>query len=140
MISFIEPKQKAEKEQPLIAKTFVLSNAGIYDNQMILSLPWDRYRDFVLKLFSVRETPHAINGFNVDGYIGTDPAWVWSYPDKKNLSLDEESVKDLHTVLGGKAGQRFYLIAPVISFSFMMDEIRYGSTTYTFLKVPISVL
>jgi site-specific DNA-methyltransferase (adenine-specific)/adenine-specific DNA-methyltransferase len=140
VISFIEPKQKAEKEQPLIAKTFVLSNAGIYDNQMILSLPWDRYRDFVLKLFSVRETPHAINGFNVDGYIGTDPAWVWNYPDKKNLSLDEEAVKDLHKVLGGKAGQRFYLIAPVISFSFMMDEIRYGSTTYTFLKVPISVL
>lgn len=55
MISFIEPKQKAEKEQPLIAKTFVLSNAGIYDNQMILSLPWDRYRDFVLKLFSLRQ-------------------------------------------------------------------------------------
>lgn len=140
VISFIEPKQKAEKEQLLLAKSFVLSNAGIYDNQMILSLPWDRYRDFVLKLFSVRATPHTINGFSVDGYIGTDPAWVWNYPDKKNLSLDEEAVKDLHKVLGGKAGQRFYLIAPVISFSFMMDEIRYGSTTYTFLKVPISVL
>jgi DNA modification methylase len=140
VVSFIEPKQKAEKEQPLTAKSFSLSNAGIYDNQMILSLPWDRYRDFVLKLFSVRATPHTINGFSVDGYIGTDPAWVWNYPDKKNLTLDEVAVKELHSVLGGKAGARFYLIAPVISFSFMMDEIRYGSTTYTFLKVPISVL
>ena len=140
VISFIEPKQKTEKEQPLTAKSFSLSNAGIYDNQMILSLPWERYRDFVLKLFSVRATPHTINGFSVDGYIGTDPAWVWNYPDKKNLTLDEVAVKELHSVLGGKAGARFYLIAPVISFSFMMDEIRYGSTTYTFLKVPISVL
>ena len=49
-------------------------------------------------------------------------------------------MESLHSVLGGKAGERFYLIAPVISFAFLMDEIRYGETTYVFLKVPISIL
>jgi hypothetical protein len=139
-ISFIEPKQKAEKEQPLSAKAFVLSNVGIYNNEEILSLPWQQYKEFVLKLFGVRDNPHTINNFAVDGYIGVDPAWVWNYPEQKELTIDAEVVQSLHKVLGGKAGVRFYLIAPVVSFNFMMDEIRHGGTAYTFLKVPISVL
>lgn len=139
-ISFIEPRQKAEREQPWTAKSFILFNAGIYNNEEILKLPWDRYREFVLKLFGVREEPHTINRFQVDGYIGVDPAWVWNYPDQKSLTIDTDMVKSLHKALGGKAGERFYLIAPVVSFNFMMDEIRHGSTIYIFLKVPISVL
>jgi len=140
VVSFIEAKNKPEREQPLKAKAFILANAGIYNNEVILSLPWDRYREFVLKLFGVREEPHTINNVPVDGYIGVDPAWVWNYPDQKSLTIDVEVVQSLHKVLGGKAGERFYLIAPVVSFNFMMDEIRHGGTVYTFLKVPISVL
>lgn len=139
-ITFIEPKQKADSEQPWVSKAFTLYNAGIYDNMEILNLPWERYREFVLKLFGVREEMHTINNFQVDGYIGVDPAWVWNYPDQKDLTLDADMVQSLHKSLGGKAGERFYLIAPVVSFNFMMDEIRHGGTVYTFLKVPISVL
>lgn len=139
-ITFIEPKQKPEKEQPLTAKAFALSNVGIYNNEEILSLPWQQYREFVLKLFGVRDDPHTINSFAVDGFIGVDPAWVWNYPEQKELTIDADVVQSLHKVMGGKAGERFYLIAPVVSFNFMMDEIRHGGTTYTFLKVPISVL
>lgn len=139
-ITFIEQKQKAEKELPLTAKAFALSNVGIYNNEEILSQPWKQYKEFVLKLFGVRDDPHSINNFPVDGYIGVDPAWVWNYPEQKELTIDAEVVQSLHKVLGGKAGERFYLIAPVVSFNFMMDEIRHGGTAYTFLKVPISVL
>lgn len=140
VISFIEPKEKKEKEKPLKAKAFTLYNAGIYDNEAILNLDWERYREFVLKLFEVREEKHRINGFEVDGYIGVHSAYVWDYPNHKKLKLDEGYVESLHKALGGKAGDRFFLIAPVVSFSFMMDEIRHGSTTYVFLKVPISIL
>jgi hypothetical protein len=49
-------------------------------------------------------------------------------------------VKTLHEALGGRAGYKFYVIAPISSLGFMQDEIRHGSTTYVFLKVPLSVL
>jgi len=140
IISFVEPKEKAEKEKPLTAKAFTLFNAGIYDNQSILNLDWQAYREFVLKLFEVREDLHTINSFPVDGYIGVHSAYIWDYPNCKNETLDIGYVESLHRVLGGKAGERFYLIAPVISFAFLMDEINLGETTYVFLKVPISIL
>ncbi|OGP92303.1 MAG: hypothetical protein A2156_15455 [Deltaproteobacteria bacterium RBG_16_48_10] len=140
VVSFGEPKDKPEKEKPLTARAFALFNAGIYDNEAILNLDWQAYRGFVLKLFEVREERHSINGFSVDGYIGVDSAYIWDYPNCKTQTLDEGYVESLHRVMGGKAGERFYLIAPVVSFSFLMDEIRLGDTTYVFLKVPISVL
>jgi DNA modification methylase len=140
VVSFIEPKEKTEKEKPLKAKAFTLFNAGIYDNEAILNLDWGRYREFVIKLFGVREERHKINGFEVDGYVNIHSAYVWDYPHQKKLKLDEGYVESLHKSLGEKAGDRFYLIAPVISFSFMMDEIKHGNTTYVFLKVPISIL
>ncbi len=139
-ITFVEPKEKTDKEKPLIGKAFTLFNAGIYDNQAILSLDWKTYREFVQKLFEVREEKHTINGFPVDGYIGVDSAYIWDYPNCKNETLDEDYVESLHRVMGGKAGDRFYLIAPVISFAFLMDELRFGDTKYVFLKVPISIL
>ena len=140
VVSFVDPKEKAEKEKPLTAKPFALFNAGIYDNEAILNLDWQTYREFVLKLFEVREERHSINGFSVDGYIGVDSAYIWDYPNCKTQTLDEGYVESLHRHLAGKAGDRFYVIAPVVSFSFLMDEIRLGETIYVFLKVPISVL
>ena len=140
IVTFVEPKEKTEKEKPLTAKAFTLFNVGIYDNQAILNLNWQAYREFVMKLFEVREERHTINGFPVDGYIGVDSAYIWDYPNCKNETLDVGYAESLHRVLGGKAGDRFYLIAPVISFAFLMDEIRFGDTKYVFLKVPISIL
>lgn len=139
-ISFIEPRAKAEKPKPLKAHEFVLCNAGIYDNDRIKAMPWAEYKPFVMKLFGVRDAPHPVHGFTADGYIGADSAFVWNYPDQKNLRLDEEYVQSLHEMLGGRAGERFYVIAPVVAMGFMTDEIRLGETRYTFLKVPVSVL
>lgn len=140
LISFIQPKEKSEKEKPLKAKEFTLYNAGIYDNSKILELDFEHYKSFVMKLFGVREYLHKIHGFNADGHIGTNPTFIWDYPNQKNLILDHEYVKTLHEVLGGKAGDKFYVVAPVISMGFMEDEIKIGNTTYVFLKVPLSVL
>jgi len=140
LISFIQSKERTEKEKPLKAKEFTLYNAGIYDNKQILNMDWENYKPFVTQLFGLRHEPHKIHGFTADGYIGIHSAYIWDYPNQKNLILDTGYVKTLHTVLGGKAGNKFYVMAPVLSMGFMEDEIPIDGTTYVFLKVPLSVL
>lgn len=140
LISFIQPKEKSEKEKPLKAKEFTLYHAGVYENKKILEMPWAQYKPFVVQLFGVRSEAHKIHGFEADGYIGVNSAFIWDYPNQKNLELDREYVRTLHHVLGGKAGRKFYVIAPIITMGFMEDEIVIGDTTYVFLKVPLSVL
>jgi len=140
LISFVQPKEKTEKEKPLKAKEFTLFHAGVYDAKAILNLDWEQYEPFVAQLFGVRTEKHKIHGFEADGYIGVHSAFIWDYPNQKNLVLDREYIKTLHTVLGGRAGGRFYVIAPVSSMGFMEDEIDLDNTTYVLLKVPLSVL
>jgi len=140
LISFIKPKEKLDEEKPLHAKEFILYHAGVYDNKSILEMPWEQYKPFVLQLFNVRPEPHFIHGFQADGFIGVHSAFIWDYPNQKNLVLDGEYVKTLHHVLGGKAGSKFYVVAPIVAMGFMEDEITIGDTTYVFLKVPLSVL
>jgi len=139
-LSIISPKDKPEKEQPLPVKEFALFRAGVYDMAAIKGLAWVDYRPFVLKLFGVREHPHARYGFALDGYIGTHSVLLWNYPDHPELTLDYGYVEDLHRTLRGKPGERFYVIAPVVAMAFAEDEVTQGDTTYVFLKVPLSVL
>lgn len=140
LISFIQPKEKTEEEKPLKAKEFTLFSAGIYDAKMILDLNWEQYKPFVAQLFGVRMEKHKIYGFEADGYIGVHSAFIWDYPNQKKLLLDREYIKTLHTVLGSRAGGRFYVIAPITAMGFMEDEIALDNTTYILLKVPLSVL
>ncbi|MCK4830085.1 site-specific DNA-methyltransferase, partial [bacterium] len=85
LISFIQPKEKTEKEKPLKAKEFTLYNAGIYDNKQILNMDWEHYKPFVTQLFGLRPEPHKIHGFTANGYIGIHSAYIWDYPNQKNL-------------------------------------------------------
>ena len=140
LISFIQPKDKTEKEKSLKAKKFTLFSAGVYDAKAILQLDWTKYKPFVAQLFSVRMETQKIHGFDADGYIGVHSAFIWDYPNQKRLLLDREYIKTLHTVLGGRAGGRFYVIAPISAMGFMEDEIELDNTTYVLLKVPLSVL
>jgi len=140
LISFIQPKEKAEKEKTLKAKEFTLFNAGVYDSKMILDLSWEQYKPFVAQLFNLRTAQHKIHSFEADGYIGVHSAFIWDYPNQKNLLLDREYIKTLHSVLGGRAGNKFYIIAPITAMIFMEDEIELDNTTYVLLKVPLSVL
>jgi hypothetical protein len=91
-------------------------------------------------LFGVREHLHKRYGFALDGYIDTDSALLWNYPDHRKLTLDHGYVDDLHKTLRGKPGERFYVIAPVVAMDFAEDEVVRDNTTYVFLKVPLSVL
>lgn len=65
---------------------------------------------------------------------------MWNYPEHKRLTLDHGYVDDLHRTVRGQAGERFYVIAPVVAMAFAEDEVVRGGATYVFLKVPLSVL
>lgn len=140
LISFIEPRARAERPQPLKAKHFALFNAGVYDRDKLRALDWARYKPFVMQLFGVRDDPHPIRSFQADGFIGTDSVHVWNYPDQPTLALDEGYIESLHGIMRGEAGEKFYVIAPVSALTFMSDELRFGNTRYIILKVPESVL
>lgn len=139
-LSIIQPKQTTPSGVQMCAGEFALYRAGIYDMSAIKALAWEDYRPFVLKLFDVREHPHARYGFNFDGYIGTHSTFLWNYPDYKTLTLDYGYVDDLHRTIRGKPGDRFYIIAPVLAMAFAEDEVVRSEATYVFLKVPLSVL
>jgi site-specific DNA-methyltransferase (adenine-specific)/adenine-specific DNA-methyltransferase len=139
-ISFVEAKDKPEKEKPLPAHEFALYRAGLYDMAAIRELPWTEYRPFVLKLFGVREQPHQRYGLDLDGYLGVHSVLVWNYPEHPRLTLDHGYVDDLHRTVRGQPGERFYVIAPVVAMAFAEDEVVRGGVTYVFLKVPLSVL
>jgi hypothetical protein len=139
-ISFVAPKERAEREQPLPAKEFALYRAGLYDMGAIRAMPWEDYRPFVMKLFSVREHRHERYGLALDGYIGTHSTLIWNFPEHQTLTLDHGFVDDLHRTLRGRDGEKFFVIAPVVAMDFVEDEVVRGGATYVFLKVPISVL
>ncbi len=139
-ISLIARRDKAEKEKPLPAREFALYRAGLYDMAAIREMLWAEYRPFVLKLFGVRPHPHTRYGVALDGYVKTDAALLWNFPDHKTLTLDHGYVDDLHRALRGREGERFFIIAPVVAMDFAEDEVERGGATYVFLKVPLSVL
>ncbi len=139
-MSFILPRKKVYKDKPLKVKEFILYNAGIYDNEAVKQMSWEEYQPFVLKLFQVRKHEHFIKGFRCDGYVGVHSAFVWNYPNHKKLTIDYDYVKSIHETMHGSCGEKFYIIAPIVSMGFAEDEYTVAKTTYVFLKVPISIL
>ncbi len=128
------------KGNQLKSKAFTLYNAGLYDWAEVKKLDFGHYRDFVLKLFQVREEKHDVRGIEIDGYIGNENAYLWNHTKEKKAKLDLDFIKSLHNALSGKGGDVFYIIAPTNAFAFYEDEIKQDDTTYKTLRVPQSVI
>ncbi len=135
------------KGKPLKPKPFTLYNAGLYDYKMVKELPWDKYREFVLKLFQCRDEKHRIAGVELDGYLGEDNVMVFNYQKYKDVILDRGFIDDLHKILGDKIGYKFFIIAPAASVMFFEDYIekparRAGKvqTKYFALRIPYSII
>ncbi len=128
------------KGKPLKAKPFTLYNAGLYDYQKLKQLPWEEYRDFVLKLFQCRNEPHRIAGVELDGYLGADNVLVFNYQKYRDAVLDRGFIDDIHSILGDKIGRRFFIIAPAASVDFLEDYIEKGDTRYFVLRIPYSII
>lgn len=123
------------------AKTFITVNTGHYDLQKVFALKKEGYIDFVLELFEVEPIKKKIGGVQIsgqkkDGYY----ALIWAYWDFKDASVDEEYLKDLHSHIGKKVGNRFYIIAPANYVDFISDYWDIDGVKYYFLKVPYQVI
>jgi len=121
-------------------KPFTLYNAGLYDYKMVKTLPWDEYREFVLRLFQCRDEKHGIAGVELDGYLGRDPVMVFNYKKHEDVTLDRGFIDDLHEILGDKVGYRFFIIAPAAGVMFFEDYIQKGKTKYFALRIPYSII
>jgi len=128
------------KGKPLKPKPFTLYNAGLYDYKKLKQLPWEEYRDFVLKLFQCRGEKHRITGIELDGYLGADDVLVFNYQKYKDAVFDRGFIDDLHSILGDKIGRRFFIICPAASVAFLEDYIERGSTRYFILRIPYSII
>jgi len=133
-------KEIGNKRKPLKPKPFTLYNAGLYDYKMVKDLPWDKYREFVLKLFQCRDEKHRIAGVELDGYLGRDPVMVFNYKKHKDVILDRGFIDDLHKILGDKVSYEFFIIAPAASVMFFEDYIEKGKTKYFALRIPYSII
>lgn len=133
-------KDIGNKREPLKPKPFTLYNAGLYDYKMVKELNWDKYREFVLKLFQCRDEKHRIAGIEVDGYLGRDPVMVFNYKKHKDVILDRGFIDDLHKILGDKVSYKFFIIAPAASVMFFEDYIEKGKTKYFALRIPYSII
>ena len=133
-------KEIGNKGKPLKSKPFTLYNAGLYDYKMVKDLFWDKYREFVLKLFQCRDEPHRISGVELDGYLGRDPVMVFNYKKHKDVILDRGFIDDLHKIFGDKVGCKFFIIVPAASVMFFEDYIEKGKTKYFVLRIPYSII
>ncbi len=133
-------KEIGNKGKSLKAKPFTLYNAGLYDYRKVKELPWEEYRDFVLKLFQCREEGHRIAGIDLDGYLGADDVLVFNYQKYKDAVLGRGFIEDLHSILGDKIGRRLFIIAPAASVAFLEDYIERGDTRYFVLRIPYSII
>jgi len=126
--------------KPLKLKPFTLYNAGLYDYKMVKNLPWDKYREFVLKLFQCRDEKHRIAGVELDGYLGRDHVMVFNYKRHKDVVLDRGFIDNLHKMLGDKLGYKFFIIVPAASVIFFEYYIEKGKTKYFTLRIPYSII
>lgn len=133
-------KEIGNRGESLKVKPFTLYNAGLYDYKMVKALPWDKYREFVIKLFQCRDEKHRIAGVELDGYLGRDPVMVFNYKKHKDVILDRGFIDDLHKILGDKVGYKLFIIAPAASVMFFEDYIEKRKTKYFVLRIPYSII
>lgn len=133
-------KEIGNKGKELTPKPFTLYNAGLYDYQKIKELPWEQYRDFALKLFQCRDEKHTISGIDLDGYLGSFDVLVFNYHKYKDITLDYGFIDDLHSVLGDKIGNWFFIITPAANVQFLEDYVEKDGIKYFILRIPYSII
>ncbi len=121
-------------------KPFTLYNAGLYDYKKIKELPWEKYRDFALNLFEVRDEKHKVAGIEIDGYRGNDNAIVFNHEKHKTAVLDYGYIDDLHKYIGSKISDKFFIIAPAGNVDFLEDYVERGKIRYYILRIPYSII
>lgn len=54
--------------------------------------------------------------------------------------ISEETIADIHAMVGKKLGKKFYIIAPMMAFDFFQDYIDKDGVRYYALRIPYNVI
>lgn len=119
---------------------FVLQNAGLYDFDSLKDLPWEDWRFFALQLFECRDKQQKIGGLELDGEKGRAPVLVYDWKSNPGQTISEETIEDIHAMVGRKIGRKFYIIAPMMAFDFFQDYIDLDGIRYYALRIPYSMI
>lgn len=128
------------KGKKLKPKPFTLYHAGLYDFSKLKQLPWEEWRKFALLLFNCRDSKHTVSGIELDGYKGRSDVLVFDYQKDGGVVLDYGFIDDLHSMIGSKVGNHFFIIAPAASVTFLEDYIHKGTVRYYILRIPYSII
>ena len=121
--------------------SFSLVNAGCYNLKTVFEMEKGKYYDFVLDLFHIDKQPSKINGITVDGKRRGDWVKVFTFQDfKENTAINIDYLTELHTQIGNKIGNRFYLIAPEMNVDIVGDYYKIKNTKYYMLRIPYQVI
>ena len=128
------------KGKRLTPKPFTLYNAGLYDFSTLKQLPWADWRFFALKLFGCADKPHEIGGLNLDGKFRGASVLVFNHLENPGKRIDEETIGDIHSAVGKKISNRFFIVAPRGVFDFQQDYIDLDGVRYYALRIPYSII
>lgn len=121
--------------------SFYLLNAGCYNLNAVFDLNKDKYNSFVLDLFHIDKKKAIINGIAVDGKRRGDWVKVFSFQDFEDITaIDETFLYELHSQIGEKIGNRFYLIAPEMNVDIIGDYYKIENVRYYLLRIPYQVI
>ncbi|MEL7568699.1 MAG: site-specific DNA-methyltransferase, partial [Bacillota bacterium] len=129
-----------QKEYGIEAAPFTLYNAGLYDFSTLKQLSWSDWRFFALQLFGCRDEVHEIDGFQLDGKLKGSSVLVYNYQKNPGMRIDEDSIENIHNLIGKKIGRKFFIIAPRGIFSFQQDYIDIDEVRYYAMRIPYSFI
>ena len=124
----------------LKAKPFTLYNAGLYDFTQLRKLARNDWRFFALQLFECKDEPHKIGGLELDGKRKGASVLVFDHLKNAGKRIDEETIAEIHSHVGNKIGNKFYIIAPSRVFDFQQDYIDIDRIRYYALRIPYSII
>lgn len=133
--------EKPTKKYGKDPKGFQVITSGLYDLSKIFALKQEEYCSFVKHLFEVEETKsHKVGGIEIDGKKRDSYVKIFPYWQFKDVSVDENYLKQLHTHLRDRVGERFYIIAPANNVDFISDYHEIQGVRYYFLRVPYQII
>lgn len=132
--------ENGNKGKSLKPKPFTLYNAGLYDFSSLRQLPREKWRFFALELFGCKDEPHTLGGLKLDGKLKGHSVLVFNHHEHPGKSIDEDTVRDIHTAVGKKIGRKFFIIAPRGAFDFQQDYLDLDGVRYYALRIPYSII
>ena len=104
------------------------------------AIPFDSYVRLALALFRCHHNLHFLNAIRIDGTLDHDPVIVYDWQGKEKQILNEDYIRQLHSRIRNRRGDRLFIIAPAPLISFYQDSILLNNKEYHILKIPNSVL